>query len=123
MSTSLAQPINAAFGDSQQQHLPTSTKRSRRKLWELPHNWHCPIIGSCLPVAEMRFGKTKGEAAVLELWRRALVSGQDIAGALWSAWTHADITDDGGKLIHGDIHMLSHQVGASVRGDLPSALA
>ncbi|AFL73312.1 DUF2325 domain-containing protein [Thiocystis violascens] len=38
---------------------PTETaspgqKRSRRKLWEVPHKYHCPIIGTCLEVADLR---------------------------------------------------------------------
>ena len=32
-------------------------------------------------------------------WRQALAGGHDIAGALWAAWTHADLGDDGGKLL------------------------
>ncbi|ADC63164.1 DUF2325 domain-containing protein [Allochromatium vinosum] len=26
----------------------------RRKLWEIPHKYHCPIIGTCLDVGELR---------------------------------------------------------------------
>ena len=26
----------------------------RRKLWEIPHNFHCPVIGTCFDVAELR---------------------------------------------------------------------
>lgn len=26
----------------------------RRKLWEVPHKFHCPIVGSCFEVAELR---------------------------------------------------------------------
>jgi hypothetical protein len=65
-----------------------------------------------------RFAKMKGEAAVLSLWAETLAAGQDIAGALWAAWSHADLGEEGGKRIYGDIHMLSHQVGASARADL-----
>lgn len=141
--------------------------RRRRKVWELPARWHCPLIGTCLPVAEMRrlakragvdgaemsdytlhtvivghcgehgevarrlqrfldenfaaavakFGKAKGEAAVVALWREALAAG-NAAGALWAAWSHPDLGEEAGKDIYGDIHMLSHQVGASARADL-----
>lgn len=141
--------------------------RRRKKLWELPGRWHCPLIGTCLPVAELRrlatragfdaaamsdyalhtaivghcgengdvakrlqralderfaaavarFNRERGEAAVLVLWREAMASG-DVAGPLWAAWSHADLSDDGGKTIYGDIHMLSHQVGAAARADL-----
>jgi len=26
----------------------------RKKLWEIPGRWHCPLIGTCLPVPQMR---------------------------------------------------------------------
>jgi len=29
-------------------------KTGRRKLWEIPHKYHCPIIGTCLTVEELR---------------------------------------------------------------------
>ncbi|MCG2579106.1 DUF2325 domain-containing protein [Dechloromonas sp. XY25] len=32
---------------------PVSTSR-RRKLWEIPHKYHCPVIGSCFEVTELR---------------------------------------------------------------------
>lgn len=141
--------------------------RRRTKVWELPDRWHCPLIGTCLPVAELRrlakragvdaadmsdftlhtvivgrcsehgdvagrlqrfldesyavavtrFAKARSNEAVLALWRDALTAG-DVAGALWAAWSHPDLAADGGKEIYGDIHMLSHQVGAGARADL-----
>ncbi len=37
---------------------PASSSRrastSRRRLWELPHKYHCPVIGTCLHVDELR---------------------------------------------------------------------
>lgn len=168
MTTSLVQLINAAFADRPPEQLPAMQKRGRRKLWQLSHSWHCPLVGTCLAVAELRklarrvgidegemsdytlhatvvgscdtrseiaeaiqrhldkrhaavltrYAAAKDSAAVLKLWREALAAGNDVAGALWAAWTHADLDDDAGKVIYGDIHMLSHQAGASVRGDL-----
>src|SRR5574343_57711 len=32
---------------------PAQTSR-RRKLWEVPHKCHCPIVGTCFPVDELR---------------------------------------------------------------------
>ena len=29
-------------------------KKTRRKLWELPHKLHCPVIGTCLDAGELR---------------------------------------------------------------------
>jgi hypothetical protein len=168
MHTSLTQLIGAAFGDTQPQPLRPVAGRRRKKVWELPQRWHCALVGTCLPVAEMRklaarcgfderdmsdytlhtavvcscdtrtefaealqrflekrhaaavarFSRAKGERAVLDLWAEALAAGNDVAGALWAAWSHADLGDDAGKTIYGDLHMLSHQVGAAVRADL-----
>jgi len=28
--------------------------RARRKLWEIPHKYHCPVIGTCIHVNELR---------------------------------------------------------------------
>ena len=34
---------------------PTLSKsKIRRKLWDVPHKYHCPIIGTCLSVEELR---------------------------------------------------------------------
>lgn len=186
MSATLARMIGAAFGDgvavdgsqsgspstqsapAPARCLPPGTPSRRRKLWELPAQRHCSLIGTCLPVAEMRklaaragydakdmsdyslhavvtgycnerrepaeliqrwldkryaatvlrFGRAKDAAAVLFAWREALAQGDDIAGALWAAWTHPLLDEADGREIFGDIHMLSHQAGASARADL-----
>jgi hypothetical protein len=34
--------------------LPIQKTTRRRKLWDLPHKHHCPIIGTCLTVDELR---------------------------------------------------------------------
>lgn len=146
--------------------LPAAPRR-RKKLAELPARWHCPLVGTCLAVADMRrlarragldaeamtdytlhtvvvghcaehgevarriqrflderygaavnrFAKARGEAGVLELWRDALATGE-VAGALWAAWSHADLSAEAGTEIYGDLHMLSHQLGAAARADL-----
>lgn len=64
-----------------------------------------------------RFSKARDDAAILALWRTAYDSGET-AGALWAAWSHAAMSEDTGKAIYGDIHMLSHQVGAGIRTNL-----
>jgi hypothetical protein len=33
---------------------PEPARKTRRKLWELPHKLHCPVIGTCLDAAELR---------------------------------------------------------------------
>ena len=185
MSATLARMIGAAFGDgaavdgsrsgspiaqgapAQAPCLPPGTSSRRRKLWELPAHRHCSLIGTCLPVTEMRklaaragydakdlsdyslhavvtgycnerrepaeliqrwldkryaatiqrFGLARDAAAVLFAWRKALTLGDDIAGALWAAWTHPLLDEADGGEIFGDIHMLSHQIGAGARAD------
>jgi regulator of replication initiation timing len=170
----IAHLIGAAFGDmtavpsAPARCVSSGTCSRRKKLWELPAQRHCVLIGTCLPVAEMRklaaragvdaqdmsdyslhavvtghcdergtlaeliqrwlekrhveairrFGRAKDAGAVLFAWREALAQGQDIAGALWAAWTHPLLNGEDAKEIFGDIHMLSHQVGASARADL-----
>lgn len=168
MPPPLTQMFNAAFGGIPSVQTPRLASHRRKKVWELPARWHCPLIGTCLPVAEMRklaaragyderemsdytlhtavvgscdsrteiaelvqryfekryaatvrrFARIRGEPEVLAEWQEALAAGNDIAGALWAAWSHADMGDEGGKQMHGDIHMLSHQDGAAVRADL-----
>lgn len=172
MST-LAQIISSAFPDGQRclgspENVPAAALGRRRKLWELPHAFHCALIGTCLSVPEMRklaphsgydaskmtdyslhtvvVGYCESRSALTEaiqrfldkrhaqavarfapatdtsviafLWREALMRGNDIPGALWAAWTHPAIDDELGREIHGDIHMLSHQLGTKVRADL-----
>src|SRR5262245_65712205 len=64
-----------------------------------------------------RFAKAKDAAAVLSLWDEALRQG-DIPGAYWATLTHPATTEDIVKRAFGDIHMLSHMVGAANRADI-----
>ncbi len=34
--------------------LPANTGSRRRRLWDLPHQCHCPVVGVCLPLAALR---------------------------------------------------------------------
>ena len=64
-----------------------------------------------------RFGKAATPAELRALWAQALDQGE-IAGPYWALLTHPS-TD--GKLVQdvfGDVHMLSHQVGAAARLDI-----
>jgi hypothetical protein len=172
MST-LAQMISSAFPGGPRclcspEDVPVAALGRRRKLWELPHAYHCALIGTCLPVPDMRrlaphsgydvskmtdyslhtvvvgyceersalteaiqrfldkrhaqaiarFTPAKSAAEIAYAWREALAAGEDVPGALWAAWTHSCTDDDLGREIHGDIHMLSHQVGTALRADL-----
>ena len=33
---------------------PEPPRASRRKRWDIPHKYHCPVIGTCLEVSELR---------------------------------------------------------------------
>ncbi len=64
-----------------------------------------------------RFSKVVDAADILALWRAAYAGGET-AGALWAACSHALTSEETGKIIYGDIHMLSHQIGAGIRVNL-----
>jgi hypothetical protein len=63
------------------------------------------------------FARAKDAAAVLALWDEALRAG-DIPGAYWATLTHPATSEDVVKRAFGDIHMLSHLVGAANRADI-----
>jgi hypothetical protein len=63
------------------------------------------------------FAKAKDSAALETLWDEALKAG-DIAGGYWSVLTHPATTEALVKRAFGEIHMLSHLVGAANRADI-----
>lgn len=142
--------------------------RRRSKLWEISPAYHCAIIGTCIPIAELRrharraaveqwnseseyalhhaavhlagernalsqilhkalearyalsvrtFQYCRSADEIAALWRKTLAGG-DIAGALWALMSHAHASEDLLERASQDVHMLSHQVGASSRADL-----
>jgi hypothetical protein len=64
-----------------------------------------------------QFARAKGDAAVAALWQRA-IKGGDIPGAYWAVLTHPDSTDKLVQKAFGDVHMLSHLMGATNCADL-----
>lgn len=64
-----------------------------------------------------RFAKAKDAAGVIALWSESLAQG-DIPGAYWAALTHPAATEDVIRRVFGDVHMLSHMVGAANRADI-----
>jgi hypothetical protein len=64
-----------------------------------------------------RFAKAADEAALCALWEEAMAGG-DIPGAYWALITHPLATNDMVRHAFGDVHMLSHLVGATNRADL-----
>jgi hypothetical protein len=64
-----------------------------------------------------QFTKAKDAEAVAALWRDARERG-DIPGAYWALLTHPAATDAMVKDVFGQVHMLSHLVGAANRADI-----
>ena len=64
-----------------------------------------------------RFEKARTIDEVRALWRDAVKQG-DIPGAYWAALTHAATNDALIREIFGEVHMLSHLVGAANRADI-----
>jgi hypothetical protein len=64
-----------------------------------------------------RFGKAPDAAALCALWEEAM-GGGDIPGAYWALLTHPLATNEMVRHAFGDVHMLSHLVGATNRADL-----
>lgn len=139
----------------------------RLKLWELDEKYHCPVVGTCLALDEIkkiarkggfggrhfdeyrlhveavsvscsrnsaceamhklldrkfalhidRFARAKSDAEVLALWKQYLERGE-VAGPLWAAMTHRSASSDTRYAVYGDVHMLSHQVGAGQAADV-----
>lgn len=68
-------------------------------------------------LAISQFSKASTEEAVRALWREAVRRG-DIPGAYWAALTHPLATQPLVREVFGEVHMLSHLVGAANRADI-----
>lgn len=68
-------------------------------------------------VAVRRFDALKDEAGLRAVWAEALAAG-DIPGAYWAVLTHPVADQTMIADVFGDVHMLSHLVGASNRADI-----
>ncbi len=64
-----------------------------------------------------RFARAKDEATLASLWQDALKAG-DVPGAYWALLTHRRATEPLRQQAFGDVHMLSHLVGATNRADI-----
>ncbi len=64
-----------------------------------------------------RFSKVSEDTALLGLWREAQAIG-DIPGPYWALMTHPAASHALRRTVFGDVHMLSHLVGASNRADI-----
>ncbi len=68
-------------------------------------------------LAVSQFAKADSESEVLTLWRDAVKRG-DIPGAYWATLTHPATTRAIISEAFGEVHMLSHLVGAANRADI-----
>src|SRR5262249_41695665 len=64
-----------------------------------------------------RYAEAKDPAGLLAMWEDSLKQG-DVPGAYWAALTHPAATVEVVKRAFGDVHMLSHLVGAANRADI-----
>ncbi len=64
--------------------------------------------------AVRRFAKAKCQHEVLELWADSVEKG-DVPGPLWAVLTHPVSTLKAWEIAFGDVHMLSHVLGATRR--------
>ena len=64
-----------------------------------------------------QFAKAKDEAALGEMWDDAVRRG-DIPGAYWAVLSHPATTDGLMRRVFGDVHILSHMLGAANRADI-----
>ncbi len=64
-----------------------------------------------------RLQRVKEAETLRGFWVESLASG-DIPGAYWALMTHPHATNELRKLAFGDVHMLSHLVGAANRADI-----
>ncbi|MCY1165589.1 MAG: DUF2325 domain-containing protein [Pseudomonadota bacterium] len=69
-----------------------------------------------------RFSRVRDEDALASLWDESLAQGE-IPGAYWALLTHRDVTAEIRKKAFGDVHMLSHLVGAANRADIRRLVA
>jgi hypothetical protein len=73
-------------------------------------------------LAIRRFEQADDDAELLDLWDEALKNG-DIPPAYWALMTHPHATVQMRQKAFGDVHMLSHLVGAANRADIRRLVA
>ncbi len=69
-----------------------------------------------------RFAEARDGAAVLSLWEAALALGE-VPGAYWAVLSHRHANGAIRQKAFGDVHMLSHRIGATNRAELGRLVA
>lgn len=86
----------------------------------------CKALGKALDQRHdatlRKFARAKDAVSLRVLWDEALHSGE-IPGAYWAVLTHRHATQELHQKAFGDVHMLSHLVGAANRADIRRLVA
>ncbi len=82
---------------------------ANKRLQKLLDQKYKPII--------IEFSKAQTLEAQRQLWKQAVQKGE-VAGAFWALITHPDTQKKLVDKVYGEVHMLSHLSGASVRVDM-----
>lgn len=72
--------------------------------------------------AVQRYGRVKDAETLARLWQESLQAGE-VPGAYWALLTHRRTTVELRQQVFGDVHMLSHLVGAANRADVRRLVA
>lgn len=94
-------------------HIAVSSARERTTLSTLMHRH----LERKFAPAVRRYASAKSDGEIRALWKSALAGGE-VAGALWAIMTHPGVSEGTLCTAGEELHMLSHQVGASNRADL-----
>ncbi|MGD9538436.1 MAG: DUF2325 domain-containing protein [Alphaproteobacteria bacterium] len=104
--------LDAASDQDVHEHMVLAAGQSplvSRQINKALDRRHAPVI--------RRFAAARDEAAVREAWRTAFDLG-DIPGAYWAVLTHPAAGEELRQEAFGEVHMLSHLLGASNRADI-----
>jgi hypothetical protein len=113
--------------------LVEKTFRGSGKNVDNDYDLHAGSVGQCqsrTPLAEglqrelerryaasvRQAAQAKTTGALMAWWAEA--SKKELAGPLWATVTHPRCTPELERQVHGEVHMLQHQVGAAQRADL-----
>lgn len=91
--------------------IPGPTTKALHKALDMRHE-----------AALLRYRRAQGEQPLLQMWEESLRQGE-VPGAYWAVLTHRDVTSDLRQRVFGDVHMLSHLVGAANRADIRRLVA
>lgn len=93
-----------------------------KALHKLLDDNHALVLRRFRAVRHDDDGEDEAEAALAALWSEALRSGE-VPGAYWALMTHELATPALQQRAFGDVHMLSHLVGAANRADIRRLVA